>query len=375
MINNNQNQFKNQSNQNSFLGQFLYEQIIPENHFLKKLSKIVDFSFINELCSELYHFQGPGQKPYSPEFLFKILFLSFLYNISDREIEEQINDRISFKWFLGLAVNEKAPDHSTLSVFRERLGKERFEKIFNQIVKLASQQDLTDPKLRIIDSTHTQANVDLNRLSKEFKEKLEKEPEKLIKKEINSKNYISKASPDPDARFGRKSKKKKFYGYKEHIRINAQTEIIEKVSVTPGNVNDNDEFPHLIKELPSYSQLTADKEYDTNFNHRVIKKKQSESFIILKKNRKNPQLLVKKDTLLYQQITKMRGIIERTFAEAKRYHGLARARWNGKWKMTIQALLAFIVINCKRLVSWLSDPPARILAFSFQNLKTLTKVI
>ncbi len=183
-----------------------------------------------------------------------------------------------------MAVNEKAPDHSTLSVFRERLGQERFEKIFNQIVEIASEYGLTYPKLRIIDSTHTQANVDLNRLSKGFKTALEKEPEKLKEKEIDSQNYISKTSPDPDARFGRKSKKKKFYGYKEHLRVNGQTGIVEKVSVIPGNVNDNQEFETLIEDLPSGSQLTADKEkeYDTNENHQIIKEKQSESFIFLK---------------------------------------------------------------------------------------------
>lgn len=374
MKNNNKNQFKDQLNQNSFFGNFLYNQIIPEDHFLKKLSKVIDFSFVNELCSDLYHLEGPGQKAYLPEFLFKILFLSFLYNISDREVEEQVNDRISFKWFLGLAVNDKSPDHSTLSVFRERLGQERFEMIFNQIVKIASQHGLTDPRLRIIDSTHTQANVDLNRLSKEFKEDLEKEPEKLDQKEINSQNYISKTSSDPDARFGRKSKKKKFYGYKEHLRINGQSGIVEKLTVTSGNVNDNQEFFPLTQDLPRGSWVTADKEYDIDRNHQRIKKKQSESFIILKNNRKNPELLAKKETPFYQEITSQRPIIERVNAEAKKYHSLARARWKGKWKMWIQALLTFIVINCKRLVSWILAPPIEMPAFSFQNPKSLAKI-
>jgi IS5 family transposase len=369
----NQNQFKNQFNQNSFFGNFLYNQIIPPDHFLKKLSKVVDFSFINELCSDLYHLEGPGQKPYQPEFLFKILFLSFLYNISDREVEEQVNFNILFKWFCGLAINEKAPDYSTLSVFRERLGQERFEQIFNQIVKIASDYGLTDSKLRIIDSTHTQANVDLNRLTKEYKEKLEKEPEKLKEKKINTQNYISKTSSDPDARFGRKSKKKIFYGYKEHFRINGQNSIVEKVSITSGNVNDNQEFENLVRDLPPGSQVTADKEYDTNQNHKLIKEKQSESFIILKKNRKKPELLAKKETKIYQEITRKRPIIERIIAEAKRYHGLAKSRWKSKWKMAIQALLTFIVLNCKRLASWLLSPPGQIPVFSFQNRQTLTK--
>ena len=64
--------------------------------------------------------------------LFKILFLSFVYDFSLREIEEQINDRLSFKWFLGLAVNDFSPDHSTLTVFRDRLEEAVFRIIFNR---------------------------------------------------------------------------------------------------------------------------------------------------------------------------------------------------------------------------------------------------
>jgi len=78
------------------------------------------------------------------------------------------------------------------------------------------------------------ARVDTNRLTKEFKEKLEEETDSEGKDEddINRSNYIDKTSPDPDARFGRKSDAKKFYGYKKHIRIDGDSEIIEKIQVT-----------------------------------------------------------------------------------------------------------------------------------------------
>jgi len=123
-------------NQNSFFGNFLYQQVIPQDHFLRKLNKVIDFSFINELCKDCYENLGkPGNRPYEPVMLFKELLLAFLYDISDREIEEQVNDRISFKWFLGLPANGFAPDHSTLTYFRDRLGTKRFEEIFNQIVQ------------------------------------------------------------------------------------------------------------------------------------------------------------------------------------------------------------------------------------------------
>jgi len=68
-------------------------------------------------------------------------------------------------------------------------------------------------------------------------------------------------------------------------------------------------------------------------------------------------LLAKKESQNYQEITRERKTIERIFAESKKYHGLGKARWKDKWKMWIQSLLTFLVINCKRLVSWLLAPP------------------
>lgn len=345
-------------NQNSFFGNFLYEQVIPKDHFLKKLNKVVDFSFINELCKDCYENLGkPGNRPYEPVMIFKELLLSFLYNISDREIEEQVNLNLAFKWFVGLPADGIAPDHSTLTYFRDRLGQERFEEIFNQIVKQARDKGLIYDRLKIIDSTHIEANVDTNRLTKDFKEK-NSNHSKHQDKNINKSNYIDKTSPDPDARFGRKSDAKKFYGYKEHIRIDGDSEIIEKVKVTPGNIKDEKMLEPLmedIKPAKKYSKknpkILADKGYDCNRNHQIIKKEHHcQSFIILKKNRKGKRFKKKMKSELYQAVIKQRYKIERRFADAKNNHGLAKCRWLGRFKTEIQTYLTSTVLNCKRIV-------------------------
>jgi len=62
--------------------------------------------------------------------------------------------------------------------------------------------------------------------------------------------YVDRNSPDPDARFGRKSKKKGFYGYKAHIVEDAESELIVGLMTTPGNVPDGLMLPHLIKAAP-----------------------------------------------------------------------------------------------------------------------------
>jgi len=336
-----------QSNQNSFFGHYLYDQIIPHDHFLRKLEKTVDFSFINELCMNAYENLGQvGNRPYEPVVLFKILFLSFLYDISVREMEEQINDRLSFKWFLNLAVNDSAPDHSTLTCFVERIGTDRFETIFNSIVEQAMSKGLIHDRLKIIDSTAIQAKVDLDRITREHDDD-------------NSAggNYIDQNSPDGDARFGRKSDSKQFYGYKQHIVIDGDSEIIEAVKVTPGNIKDEQVIAPLLDKTKlsadgrSKTKILADKGYDTNRNHELIETQyHSKSFVLIKKNRKVDKLVKLMKSAIYKKTSQERYKVERRFADGKVNHGLGKCRWLGQWKMEIQSYLTALVLNCKRMV-------------------------
>jgi len=336
-----------QSNQNSFFGHYLYDQIIPANHLLRKVSETVDFSFVNELCLDAYkNLDAVGNRPYEPALLFKILFLSFLYDISAREMEEQINDRLSFKWFLNLAVNDLAPDHSTLTCFVERVGTARFEVIFNQIVEQAKAKGLVHERLKIIDSTAIRAKVDLARITRDHG-----------RDDGAGGNYINKNSPDQDARFGRKSDAKKFYGYKQHLIIDGDSEIIEAVKVTAGNIKDEQvvapllDKANLSTDSRKRTKILADKGYDTNYNYQLIENRyRSKSFIMIKKNRKVPKLVKLMKSAIYKKTTRERHKVERRFADGKVNHGLGKCRWLGQWKMEIQSYLTASVLNCKRMM-------------------------
>ena len=99
--------------------------------------------------------------------MFKLVFLQFLYDLSDRQLEERATWDLMFKCFLGLSAEELPPDHTTLCRFRQRLGAEGFQKLFNQIVEQARAQGLVSDRLHIIDATYMTAKVDLFRLKKE----------------------------------------------------------------------------------------------------------------------------------------------------------------------------------------------------------------
>lgn len=323
--------YKEPNRQCSFFGSMIYERIIPESHFLKQLSNAVDFSFINGLCGDLYC-QDNGRAGWEPALMFKVVFLQFLYDISDRQVEEQLRYNLVFKWFIGIEADELPPDYSCLSKFRSRLGTERFKNIFNTIVGLAQDKGFISERLTIVDSSHIEAKVDLFRLSKEYKESEE------------DKSYIDRNSPDPDARIGHKSKKKSFYGYKAHTGLDSDSEIITTCEVTSGNEADGDKLPALIRGHPR--EVTADKAYDSNDNHEYLKREHIRSSIIIKKNRTNEEVIGLADP----QSQRERPKIEHKFAELKNYHGLKRSRYWGLERVTIQCLISCIVVNCKRLV-------------------------
>ena len=104
------------SNQSSLFG-MIYEDLIPADHLLRKLSAAVELGFVAELVSDCYC-PDNGRPSWDPLVLFKVVFLQFLYDLSDREIEEQVNLHLACKWFAGLQPEETAPDHSTLCRFR-----------------------------------------------------------------------------------------------------------------------------------------------------------------------------------------------------------------------------------------------------------------
>jgi len=329
--------FKSQRIQKSFFDAQIYDRLIPDDHFLVKLNKTIDLTFIEGECKKYYSILG--RKGENPVVLFKMLLLAYLFDLSERHIEEHCNYNMLFKYFLGLEADECVPDHSTLSRFRDRIGVEGFIAIFNRIVDIARSKGLVSEKLRIVDSTHMQANVDVFRARG--------------KKPNDDDDHYQAGiprSPDADARKGAKSKKKRFFGYKHHIGIDSKHDIITNSGTSGGNIHDSD----YLLEMASGGNpeaLTADKIYDSDYNHKQLEKRGTESHIVRKKGSKKP------DNPEYQRSVKLRKRVERVFAVIKKYHSGGRARYWGRPKVTIQNLIIDALYDLKVMAMVLTRPP------------------
>lgn len=331
--------YKSQSSfQNSIFGDYAFKSIIERNnnHLLIRLNNNIDLSFIEEIVSDCYCHDN-GRRAYHPIIMFKILFLQTLYNESDEKIMEAVDTNILFRYFVGLSLDDDIPDRTLLGKFKSRLGENRFNEIFNHIVGLAKKVGLVDNRLRLIDCSAIKADVDLYRCKKD-------------RKDDNDKSYIDRNTSDPDASTGYKSASSKWYGYKSGIIIDAESEIVTAVETTTAKIVDTDHLENLVDKDKVASggakRICGDKGFVGH--DKFLKRNKMINNIIRRDNMKKPRRLI------YKLDKNIRPIIEHKFAEGKKYHGLAKARYRGRWRVHIQSLIIYLTINLKKIVNYLS---------------------
>ncbi len=133
--------------------------LIPKDHLLIRVMKKINFDFVNELCKPYYKHSGPGRHPITPVKVFKMLLVLVLYGLlSERELIRQIQVNVAFRYFCGFRLFDKIPDHSTLTVFRQRIGKAPFKAIFVQILELCLKHKLVTNEMYIFDATVVKAH-------------------------------------------------------------------------------------------------------------------------------------------------------------------------------------------------------------------------
>ena len=346
----------------SFFGDFVYEQVVPKDHFLVKLNDVIPWQRFTYKLVKYYRGRAKeGRPPYDPAVLLKMLLVSYLYDISERQTEEVANLNLAVKYFLGLAVNEAPPDHSTLTAFKRRIienGKvEALEKVLREIIRLAQEQGIRLGGLQIVDSVHTIADVN------------------VAKDDARRKG--GNRPRDPHARWGVKGSRRvkdiegkastrpvHFYGYKSHVSINGQTGLITSVEVTSGNAPDGKQMPSLVEQdleqgVP-VEVVAADRGYDDTRNHYFLKVRGIESAICLndyRTEKKDPSKrgwVVMKQKPEYVRGQRERYKVERKFGEAKQGHGLGRCRYLGSLRYAIQVYMTVLTLNLKRMVKLLT---------------------
>jgi len=291
------------------------------NAALDRLSGLVKWYRFEKLISHLRDEKGPGQPGYPVLVLFRALLLQSLYGLSERELEEALGDRLSFKRFVGLSLEDATPDHTVLNRFRNQLVEQGLlEKLFGELDRQLENAGVILKRGTMLDATLIQA--------------------------VSAPPKEDRPSNDPDARFTkRQGKGGSTFGYKAHMGVDEGSGLIRAVLTTPANVNDTTPADELIRG--DEAVVWADAAYDTHARRARLKAEGKKPRIARRPNRHHPELppRLKRYNLL---IARRRATVETTFATLKRRMRLTCIRYVGITKASGQILLASIAFNMRR---------------------------
>jgi len=312
--------------------------------FFKQINTLIDWNKISELI-DLDYSKGKsavGKPSYDGLLLFKMSLLQSWYGLSDYEIEDRLNDSISFSYFCGMTIEQVAPDHSTLSRFRTALTKTNtFEKLFKMVNSQLESHQIIVKKGIIVDASVV--DTPLRPKGKTNHKVTEDRSEQEV--EV-TKDYAD--SVDKDGTWLKKRGKYHF-GYKKH-HVTDEEGLVLGVLTTTASKNEianlEDVLDTVTVELPKDIPLKADKGYQSKKNAALLKKRNLKNHILKKALKNKP--LTKWEKRFNKIIGKTRFKVERTFGGIKLWFRGGIARYRGIEKMHTQNLMEAMCYNLYR---------------------------
>ena len=403
------------NNQDSLMQLVSLEELVPQKHFLRKLDQVLDLSFVQDFLSPAYH-PSQGREGTVPELAVRMILLSYLYDLSDGRVCEEVRLHAGYRWFCRLDFHDTVPDRTTLVKFRGRCREHGlWEELFHRIVAQCGDEGLLSGRHLMADSTQVQANASIKSLRKieadltaaanqlcadEAPADKTKQDDDPHHTDFHGKRFTNKthrSTSDPDAQFYRKSKGKEAkLSYKVHNLADTKSRVILATSATRVSGHDASDGAQALALLEQASEmhgidpntLCADSMYGNaktiaalytigidphipllcknppeipNWKRRTFDidhlRKRKEKLTQAMALNHAKELSTSKG---YNLSTKLRHRIEHLFGEAKQSHGLGRARSRGLEKMNEQAILTAIAQNLKRLVKFPGKPRKRV---------------
>lgn len=215
------------------------------NDTLERLNEVIEWETFRRALTRASRKEdsGKGGRPaYDVVMMFKVLVLQRLYNLSDDQMEYQINDRLSFMKFLGLNLEDKVPDAKTIWKFRNDLVEAELDReLFWLFDCQLEKQGLITHTGTIVDATFVEVPKQRNHHDENKQIKNGKIPEDWQKPE----NENKLAQKDTDARWTKKNNET-YFGYKDHVKCDADSKLITNYEVTPANVHDSNECTDML---------------------------------------------------------------------------------------------------------------------------------
>lgn len=263
---------------------YALEDLVPQDHLLRKIDRYIDFSFIYDIVEPVYS-KDNGRPSIDPITLIKIPMIQYLFGIpSMRQTIQDISVNVAYRWFLGLSLSDTVPHFSTFGKnYKRRFeGTSLAEQIFSNILKQCLDAGLVETNDVFIDGTHVKAcansrkyvnkevHVSAKWMADELMEAIQDDREAHGKKPLKDKETEPElknqktSKHDSDAGWFHKGEHKQVFAYNIQTACDHNGWVLG-YSVHRGNVHDSQAFPHIYNKIIHYnpSHIVADAGFKT----------------------------------------------------------------------------------------------------------------
>ena len=301
---------------------------LGRNRRLDAIDALVDWSRFERLLSEL-HRAPTGRPSYPPLLMFKALLLQTWYELGDPALEEALSDRLSFRRFVGLGLEDPTPDHSTVSRFRSALGAAGLDQpLLEELQRQLDARGLLVKQGTLLDASVIEAQV--------------RRPPRAAGKGAPS-------PTDPEAGWGGRSRgARSVFGYKLHAAVDQGSGLIRRALLTPANIYESVVADELI--CGDERAVYADKAYESNQRRRRLRARGVKDRIKHRANKWHPQLphwQAERNRLIEPR----RRAVERVFGTLKRSYGYRRVRYRGLQRNRVELCCKVFAYNLRRALS------------------------
>jgi len=304
----------------------IFNKLVAADHPFRKLNEYFNFTELAGSLAKCY--SELGTTGIAVEKGFKALLVQFWEDYSDRQMEHALRENIAVRWFCGFSLLEDTPDHSYFGKLRKRIGASRLAEIFNQVNEAMKKKNLFGEVFTFLDASSIITKTALW----EERDQAIAEGEKKLNNAIVS-NYAA----DQDAKWGAKSKRNIWFGYKRHNAVDMRYGLINKVAVTPANVPDYKAIKYI---CPKQGMVFDDKGYDYKEADQWIRANDCAPATLRKNNNKQ------KNHDLDRWRSGIRMPFESTFSKQRK-----RAKYRGQVKVLFQCFAEAMVYNLKKAVT------------------------
>ena len=241
---------------------------IPDDHVLVKVDHVLDLSWLSSEVAGLYCADN-GRPGIDPEVAVRLMLAGLLLGIvHDRRLMREAQVNLAIRWFVGDALHETLPDHSSLTRIRQRWGEDVFRRIFTRVVRQCLTAGLVSAETVHVDASLIRADVSMDALISRHLDAVDdaddaNDAERVARRTGNFKKLCG---TDPDASMATSSRAPLRPAYKQHTAVDDSVGVVVDVEIVTGEEHDTGRFEERLDVIAETlgvapERITADAAY------------------------------------------------------------------------------------------------------------------